>query len=664
MRKFSIWPNHPKPNNFQFLIILVGVFFVGVASAQAAALEEEVNFYVDAYYDAFDRTQLTARLKVIGDYIYFYVENDYWNRLNITQRSLLKEALEDLADEFDQVIYPKERAVFGSEWSPGIDNDKRITVLISELSQGAGGYFNTNDEYPKSQIPTSNQREMLYLNVLNIFSPKNKAFLAHEFQHLITFYQKTKLYGLEEEVWLNEARSEYAPTVCGYDDDYPNSYLVDRVDIFLDYPSDSLTEWKNGTADYGVVNLFLHYLVDHYGLDTLTRMILNDKIGIASINAALADLEYSQTFSDIFADWAVANYVNNCQIAPGNKYCYLNEDLTYERLHTNYSASYSGFPNLIVSRSSSIKDWSSRWYRFRQGTVVPTDRDTFKLIFDGLTPRGDFRVPYIVTDQNNQTTVGFIPLENQQGMIHVPNFTSLNKSVIIIPFNQYKKVGFGNGEPLTSFSFTASSISTNPIVINNLSPTSGSISGGFEITIKGENLSTIKQIIFGQTEISDFNIVDSQTIIFVAPAHLAGSADIVVINDEEERATLANAFNYSKSYPDGSLIRARGDYKVYIIKDGYRRWIQRAEIFNFYAHLNWDSIIEVSPEELLSYQEAWLIRADNDYRVYEVNADGTKHWLNMTAEEFTSSGRKWDMVYIINSLERDLYRTGAAVMFR
>lgn len=589
----------------KYLIVAIGGLFICLTGVQAAGLGppaqvlsskilagEQVNFYVDAGYDAFGRDQITATLRAVGDNIYFYVGNDYWNKLDANQRDLLKKTLEDLADQFDQVIYPKERAVFGSEWSPGIDNDKKITVLVSQLVNDAGGYFNACDEFSRSQIPTSNQREMLYLNTLNILSDKNKAFLAHEFQHLISFYQKTVLYGLEEEVWLNEARSEYAPTLCGYNDVYSNSYLADRVDVFLDEPSDSLTEWKNKVADYGVATLFLHYLVDHYGTEILTRMTLNDKVGIASINQALTDLGYSETFSDIFADWAVAVYLNDCQVGSENKYCYLNDNLTYQRLHVDYSASYSGFPNLIVSRSSSIKDWSPRWYRFRQGTIASTDKDVLKLEFDGSTTRGDFRVPYIVTSQNSQTTVQFIPLDNQEGVIYVPDFTSLNKSVIMIPFNQYKKSGFSGNEALGSFSFTASSVAEVPVIENS----------------------------------------------------------------QENQPTV--------NYPEGSLIRAIGDYKVYIIKNGYRRWIQKAEIFNAYGHLRWEDIIEVSPEELAEYQEAWLIRADGDCRVYEVNADGTKHWLNMTAEEFVISGRLWGMVYIVNSFERDFYQTGADVLFK
>ncbi|MBU4030838.1 hypothetical protein KJ756_01600, partial [Patescibacteria group bacterium] len=343
--------------NFGLTILLMGGFFVFALGASAAVLEEQVNFYVDSGYDAQDRSQLTASLKAIGENIYFYVDNYYWNNLSGTDKNGLREKLEELADEFDKVIYPKERAVFGSEWSPGIDGDKRITVLVSELTNSAGGYVKINDEYLRSQFSNSNEREMFYINALGIFDAKAKSVLAHEFQHLISFYQKTVLYGIEEEVWLNEARSEYAPTVCGYNDNYKGSYLAERVDTFLDEPSDPLGEWKNNVSDYGAVGLFLHYLVDHYGVNAITRMTLNNEVGIASVNAALSDLGFSETFSDIFADWSVANYLNDCEIGEGD-YCYLNKNLTYQRLNVDESASYSGFPNLIVSRSSSSKDWS------------------------------------------------------------------------------------------------------------------------------------------------------------------------------------------------------------------------------------------------------------------------------------------------------------------
>lgn len=113
---------------------------------------------------------------------------------------------------------------------------------------------------------------------------------------------------------------------------------------------------------------------------------------------------------------------------------------------------------------------------------------------------------------------------------------------------------------------------------------------------------------------------------------------------------------------DGDLIRIEGDYKVYIVMGNYRRWIQSADIFTFYSHLGFSIVKEVTKEELESYMESWLIRAEGDKKVYEINGDGTKHWINMSVEQFIISGRLWDMVYIVNSQERNFYKTGSDVL--
>ncbi len=650
------------------LILISGVFLLFSFSAQAADLGEQVDFFVDSSYDYADRIQLTATLRAVGDHAYFYVDNDYYDKLSGTMKNGLREKLEDLSDEFDDVIYPKLRAVYGSEWNPGIDGDSKITILVSQLVNSAGGYINTYDALSKTTIPSSNEREMIYLNALNIFNKNNKAFLAHEFQHLITLYQKSIVHGKEEEVWLNEARSEYAPTICGYNDVYNGGYLASRVGSFLESPSDSLTEWKNEVADYGAANLFLHYLVGQYGEEVLTRTMMNDQVGIASITKALENMEYTETFNDVFGNWAIANYLNDCNIGPDSKYCYLDSDLTYSRMHVDYSASYSGFPNLIVSRSSSIKDWSAYWYRFRQNGTVSTERDTLKLEFEGLGDKSDFKVPYIVSGYSTPTTVQYLSLEDQKGSVYIPNFTSLNKSVILMPFNQYKEKNFGSDESSTAFSFTAASVTTVAPVIGSLTPGFGPSIGGIEIVIKGDNFTNIKKIEFGGMNISNFTIRTDSEIAFLAPVHEAGSVDVKLTDNSGQEATLKDAFTYSDSgeiteYPDGSLLRAQGDHRVYIVKGNYKRWIQTAEIFNNYGHLTWDDIIDVSPSVLAQYQEAWMIRAAGDKKVYELNADASKHWLNMTAEQFSLTGHLWEMVFIVNDWERDFYTTGADVMF-
>jgi len=654
-----------KMKRFIIFLIIIGGIFVCFGNAQAASLGQQAVFNIDAGYDALARTQTTATLKVVGQFINLYVDDDYWNKLSSIDKDSFIAALQNLANEFDTNIYPKERSVFGSEWTPGIDNDPKITVLILQLINDAGGYINTADEYSKSQSAISNEREMFYLNALFAKEPRAKAFLAHEFQHLITFYQKTKLYNLEEDVWLNEARSEYAPTLCGYDDEYLNSNLSQRVDLLLDNPSDSLTEWKNKLADYGAVSLFIHYLVDHYGQEVLNRMTLNDKIGIESINQALRSINQSKTFSEIFADWVIANYLNNCQIGAEKKYCYFNNNLTYQRLHVDPTASYSGFPNLVISRSSAVVDWAPVWYRFRATESSDLAKDTLKLEFIGSQEAGDYQVPYIITDKNNQTSIGFMALSSQKGELYVPNFISLAKSLIIAPFNQYKKDHFTNTEPARAFSFTAYSVENANLQITSLSPSQGSILGNERVMISGVGFNAQAIVKFGDKTAQVVRVLADNILEVITPAHSAGAVVITVTMPSSGKTASINGYTYTasntspQSYPDGSLLRAKGDKKVYVIKGPYKRWIQTAEIFNSYGHLKWLNIIEVDPAVLSKYQEVWLIRQLNDKRVFEVSSSGIKRWLNMTAQQFEAGSRKWDMIFIVNSFERDFYKTGS-----
>ena len=194
-------------------------------------------------------------------------------------------------------------------------------------------------------------------------------------------------------------------------------------------------------------------------------------------------------------------------------------------------------------------------------------------------------------------------------------------------------------------------------------PRVGIIDGGFEITIKGNNFDAVDEIYFGSKTINDFQIIDNQTIIFQAPVSSTGPTDLRIIDTNGEESILDGAFIYFSPYPEGSLIRAKNGHKVYVVKGRYKRWIQTAEIFNGYGHLKWENIIEVKPEELEFYQDAWLIRADGDKKVYQVSADGIKRWLNITGQQFSESGRDWASVYIVNSFERDAYTIGEDVIF-
>ena len=301
------------------LVVLIFSYLPMLTEAQADLGSQEV-FNIESSYDFLQRTTLTATLVRNSPTAYWYIDTKFWQELSAAEQAEINQSLNKLTEEFETTIYPNLTRTFGSEWSPGIDKDTRITILMHQMTKGTGGYGDTADEYPRAQLPESNEREMVYLNVQYINTDYAKSFLAHEFVHLITFNQKNKKYGVTDEIWLNEARAEYAPTLLGYDDVYEGSNLQRRVRDFLNNPSDSLTEWRETPADYGVVNLFSQYLVDHYGVQVLSDSLNRKEVGIQSINLVLSQRGFQENFVQIFNKWTVTLLINNCQVTEKNCY--------------------------------------------------------------------------------------------------------------------------------------------------------------------------------------------------------------------------------------------------------------------------------------------------------------------------------------------------------
>ena len=426
---------------FKKQIILIGlIFLILPLVASADTLGQTVKFNIDPSYDLQKRQEISATLREITNQLYFYIDNEWWDSLNFQERAKIPDALKNLGREFDNKIYPTLTSRFGFEWKPGIDKDEKITVLIHPMVEGAGGYFNNGDEYPRIQNPESNQREMVYLNASYLDSQNAKSFLAHEFVHLITFNQKDKAYGVSEETWLNEARAEYAPTLLGYDDEYQGSNLQQRVRIFLEKPSDSLTEWENEKSDYGVINLFTQYLVDHYGVEVLANSLKTPKIGIPSLNEALSRSGFKEDFSQIFTNWTIAVFANNCFF--GENYCYLNPNLRNLKIvPLIYFLSLIGDSTFSITYST--PDWAGNWYKIIGG------KGTLTLEFDG-DDTADFKVLYLLCDYQGICQINFLALDkNKNGQIIIPEFNTKYSSLTLIPSVQSQISSFKLSYPFT-----------------------------------------------------------------------------------------------------------------------------------------------------------------------------------------------------------------------
>jgi hypothetical protein len=429
-----------------FLLVLSLFLLPGIGYAQSQ--EQQDSFFVDFSYDLNARTELKATIVTISDNAYFYLENQWYQELSQEEKEKIDKEINVLAESFDGVIYPRLRFFYGQEWSPGIDGDKRITVLFHQMKEGAAGYFNSGDEYPKVQNRISNEREMVYLNTKIINSPIAHSYLAHEFTHLITFNQKDRLRGVAEEVWLNELRAEMAPTLLGYDDDYQNSNLQQRIRQFIASPYDSLTEWKGEKGDYGVINLFGQYLLEQYGSEILKTSLNYSQVGIDSINKFLEDNNRERGFKEVFSDWLITVFLNDCGV--DEDYCYQNKNL--KNIKINPSLIF--LPSAEKAEASlkySIKQWSGNWYRIIGG------EGNLAIDFDGEDGL-DFEVVYLLCDDDNDCQVNFLDLDNnQQGTISIDNFKEQWGGLTLIPSIQSKTSGFNGEENSYDFSLVISS---------------------------------------------------------------------------------------------------------------------------------------------------------------------------------------------------------------
>lgn len=429
------------------IITCVFLFLCGI-SVQAASLNDSLLFNIDSSYDATARNNIEATLVKTSQNLYFYVEKKWWNSQFQAKQIEILDNLEFLSQEFNSRIYPILTSVFGSEWKPGVDGDSKITVLFHVMKDGAGGYFRTDDEYVKIQVPDSNEREMVYLPVSKTDNTYQlKTLLAHELVHLITFNQKDKANNIDEEVWLNEARAEYSATILGYNDLYSRSILQERVRDFLDSPTDSLTEWQETKYDYGVINLFIHYLVDHYSINILTNSLKLKSIGINSINEALLKNGFEDEFSEIFTNWTISILINNCDL--GERYCYLNTNLKNIRLAPALNfLPISGISSLSVTNIT--KNWAGNWQKIFGGNGKLT------LEFNSLKGL-NFKVPYLIQNKDGSSLLNFLSLDNdQKGEFSISNFGDQSTSVIIIPSLQTKISGFDGNEFTYPYTFTIS----------------------------------------------------------------------------------------------------------------------------------------------------------------------------------------------------------------
>ena len=320
-----------------------------------AHVGQEDSFWINNA-DSGQYSRVRARLVYITPHLYMYVEDG---------QSVNLAALAASANTFEKTIYPTERAAFGSEWTPGIDDDVHITVLNAVgLGTNVGGAFSPGDEYPTNVSPYSNEREMLYINLDGLMpgtTDYNSA-LAAEFQRLIDWHQQPG-----SQAWIDEGLSLLAEHLNGYP-------VTQAAASFLQAFAVQLTSWSDdpaaSLAHYGASYLFMDYFATHYGIKTLKEALQDAAPPPQNFNDALAKNGYTDTFTDVLTKWLIANYAQETTTAKG---IYGYPDLTLPPLTPQHVL--SGFP---FTENDTIAQYSGQYY-----VLPPAHRGALEITLQG-----------------------------------------------------------------------------------------------------------------------------------------------------------------------------------------------------------------------------------------------------------------------------------------
>jgi len=237
----------------------------------------------------------TATLRYMTAHTYAWVQNS--ERID-------DNALKKSVDTFENKIYVTDRQFFGSEWSPGIDNDVHVNIFNGNVP-GVGGYYSSADEYAQIVNQFSNQGEWFYINTRDVRpgTADYEGVLAHEFQHMIHWNNDKN-----EDTWVNEGLSELAMRLNGYSVGGSDS-------AFIRDPNIQLNAWRDQPNDsvphYGAAFLFNSYFLERFG-DKMMQELVHDKgHGITGYENVLQRNNTGLKFDDVFQDWLIANILND-----------------------------------------------------------------------------------------------------------------------------------------------------------------------------------------------------------------------------------------------------------------------------------------------------------------------------------------------------------------
>ena len=284
------------------------------------------NFWIyTASSSTFQITACTCR--AVGQNCYVYTNNN-----DSSYYSNMDQYASQIASYFDSTVYPAVHQNIGYEWSPGIDGDPRIYIVLSVGINNS--YVNFADEYRQSQLPAgerSNECEAIYADPM-MFSGTGEAaetqlsvlqaVTGHELTHMVRFNMKyiasygtspiafTEMAGdTDSDETLHEGSAIYTENVLLNRGVTSNSNVLAtmrarNLERYLRSTSKSTMtsaafnkQNNSGLGTYEMGFFIVEYLYERLGASSIKTLNQADgKLGLDSLRAASG----GSSFNDIF----------------------------------------------------------------------------------------------------------------------------------------------------------------------------------------------------------------------------------------------------------------------------------------------------------------------------------------------------------------------------
>ena len=324
------------------------------------------------FFDAIDEVEVPATLRRVATdgttSVAVWVANKEWIETCASRGDCVTQEMVDaLADRFlrpgsSNDIYDWVSTIFGAPWGPH-DNEHlipaeagdEIHLFLFDIENDGYptgprivGYFTGRHNFLRQPdhrtLQHSLERLAFFLDSPYLASAEGDTWevtdrrpsgmlgtLAHEFQHMIHFYQKPVVRNAVSESWLNEQASEVAedliadkmmidgPRAVAFDD--PRAGEPEnrngRLPGYNLYNDIQVSAWDDYLANYSINYALGAYLARNYGGAALySDIVQSDRHGVGAIEGALRNQGYDESFLELLANWAAANLLSDNTDAP------------------------------------------------------------------------------------------------------------------------------------------------------------------------------------------------------------------------------------------------------------------------------------------------------------------------------------------------------------